>query len=1441
MLFISHHKTDLAAAEDLQSRAIAQGYDELQIFLASDSESGIKPGEDWQQIINDRLKQCRALIVVFSPKWRKSVWCPYELGAAEVRGIPIFPVVIRDSPIDDIVSKHQAVNVFKEKDAAFSDLWKRLEKEQLGPSEMLPWPGDGGDTCPFPGLQHFSNRFAPVYFGRQPETATVLKLLNSMRDSGEPRTPLIDGEPRLLMIHGGSGSGKSSLMQAGVLPRLNHRSRRSDWLVLPTLRYADSNDSLSLLGILARNLADCFPENDPSPPDWERLRTDFESEDAEQAAREFIVTTQRLTFSLGCRDATTLLPIDQFEELLAPAADHNALKFLRFMRAFLFGKNRQLLAIGTLRSESLDVYERHLFGLQPPYLHTYRLPPFPWERVTDVIVEPAARVGVTFTRELVERLKLDAPTSDALPLLAFMLEKLFRESAGDNLIDLRNYEQLGGMTGAITQAVKRILPTEMQNETEQDLRRCFVNHLSQVNENDEFVRRRARWDAIPEAAKPILKDFIFRERLLHRTGSKGEHVEVSHEAIFRCWDKLKKWLEDDLPLLRLRRRMEALAEEWQHSRKQANPLGDDGLLLTRAQLASLDEWRYREADVALSESEASFVKASRERRNSDDQREVDRLRQLVDAQIEKTRSTRRLMKLSVVMAFVGLISICVSIWALRLSKETWARAQDSESRRLASIALELQNSRPIEGLLLAVNSAEVELKRHPSELHPMTEQALVKLVHSQGGIPYYAHSGKVTCSSISLNLRLLFTGGNDSRVYVWRIEKGGINQLNTVLPGSPPTCIAFQDKHLLLAIGKESGGILVGKVKESTGELTECKHLAISESGVKDVAFFLEGRGVAALTKSGKAIVWDLNSSDSLGRTIGLPAFDHAFVFSKDSSGVASKIVSISRNEEHNLELPYTKLNGNVFVNPEVERPHRTLYRAVQRLKGVADTKLLNPYRRGSLTTGPSGEVIAIEDSKEGAIDFLDSNYSFPAPSLMQTTSTAFDPLGLFFCVGNENGDVEILPSNSLPGFSSHKVDGLGSSVSSLAIAAGHEWIAAGHKDGRLTVYRLQAYKTPERALVLHGHNASINTIQFLTNHHVITASSDGSLRVWDLNNISSATSTMYVRERESIRERPAIPFTAYHQSTDPNCIACAGAFTVRVIRKLNSNPESTFLDWNSFSITAVAASRTRIVAGNLNGDLRIWKYGKDGIKNEPDIPCHDFVSGIVINEDGTKIVSSCLDGCAKLHNKNPQNDQFSTNEIDRRQCQIHCIAANSNLSLVATGGGDGVVRIFTLHHSTLRDTSEVTMASQITSLGVGPQGKLLVAGTSDGSIGFWPLDAKATGGKILTAHQGAVTSICFSSNGERFATSGTDKKINIWKSSNLKNGAVPLRLPEQLRPIVHLSFEKDDASLRSVDMEGMLKIWKLSPSVLCNSARQIAGRSLTLEEKRGFGLEGKQ
>jgi hypothetical protein len=215
MIFISHSLKDKAAALDIQQRLLGYGYDASQLFLDSDAESSIPAGSKWEQVLYSRLKDCRALIVLCSANWQESRWCFAELVFAKAMGKEIFPVLLQECSIDQVVAEQQAVFVYKEGEAAYARLWGVLDSRHLGPRNDFGWPPKDGDHCPFPGLPAFDERLAGVYFRREAETQSVPEDLRKMG---------ANGEPRLLMIVGGLGSGKSSLHKAGVLPRLKHKT-----------------------------------------------------------------------------------------------------------------------------------------------------------------------------------------------------------------------------------------------------------------------------------------------------------------------------------------------------------------------------------------------------------------------------------------------------------------------------------------------------------------------------------------------------------------------------------------------------------------------------------------------------------------------------------------------------------------------------------------------------------------------------------------------------------------------------------------------------------------------------------------------------------------------------------------------------------------------------------------------------------------------------------------------------------------------------------------------------------------------------------------------------------------------------------------------------------------------------------------------------------------
>src|SRR5687767_5624539 len=133
MIFISHSVKDREAALALQRKLLEKGYGANQLFLDSHAESGISAGSKWEQELYARLKECRALLAVCSHNLQSSKWCFAELVFAKAMGKPIFPVLIEDCSVDQVMGEHQSVFVHRDGDRAYARLFDALDNRHLGP------------------------------------------------------------------------------------------------------------------------------------------------------------------------------------------------------------------------------------------------------------------------------------------------------------------------------------------------------------------------------------------------------------------------------------------------------------------------------------------------------------------------------------------------------------------------------------------------------------------------------------------------------------------------------------------------------------------------------------------------------------------------------------------------------------------------------------------------------------------------------------------------------------------------------------------------------------------------------------------------------------------------------------------------------------------------------------------------------------------------------------------------------------------------------------------------------------------------------------------------------------------------------------------------------------------------------------------------------------
>jgi WD40 repeat protein len=667
----------------------------------------------------------------------------------------------------------------------------------------------GGAVCPFKGLAFFDRSDAEYFFGRERVVGEVVAQLAGSTVVG---------------ILGPSGVGKSSVLRAGVLPALSAGA-------LP--------GSAGWRQVLVR----------PGAHPLAELRRALGGEELRDAVGE-VAVGERI-----------VVAIDQLEELFTSCeGEEERVAFLDELAAAARDQARRALVLASLRADfygRLAAYQGFARLLSRSHV---LVGPMDSDDLERAVAEPASRAGLEVERPLVDAL-VTAVSGEAggLPLLSTMLLELWQAREGP-VLRFDRYRASGGVRGAVARLAERAF-AELGDEDRRIARGVMLRLVS--GRETQFARRRVPLSEIQqiEGAEGVLTT-LTDARLLTVDG--GE-VEVAHEALFREWPRLRRWLEEDLVGLRLHAHMADTAREWDASDR------DPSDLYRGLRLAAALDWAGGHAgDVNTLERE--FLDASRIAAEREDRR--------------RRVQNRRLRRLAVgvsVLFVLGLVAAGVA--EIQQRKADRAR-RTAQAIQLAANAQAALPTDPQVSTLLALQSLRVSETGQGARALREALPQLRELGTLDAGM--FDPSARIT-AAFSPDSREIVT--TDSGLYAQIWSTASHRQIAVITSPEPIVGAAFSpDGRSIVTIGSDG----IPQVWSTATQTLVASFVAppwqrtlVGQYLPAGSWFSPDGREIVAGGPDGSVRVWSVSSHRELGQ-LATPGVIADAAFSPDSTEVVT-------------------------------------------------------------------------------------------------------------------------------------------------------------------------------------------------------------------------------------------------------------------------------------------------------------------------------------------------------------------------------------------------------------------------------------------------------------------------------------------------------------------------------------------------------------------------
>jgi serine/threonine protein kinase/WD40 repeat protein/DNA-binding SARP family transcriptional activator len=712
---------------------------------------------------------------------------------------------------------------------------------------------------PYKGLAPFDEGDSADFYGRDDVIESIVDVV---------------GRNGLTAIIGASGSGKSSLAMAGVVPALRDG-------VLP------GSDEWSLVHMV--------PGIEPFEEFHIGLReaaVGYPSPVSGDSTREL---RRALTEALDGPNRKAMLVVDQFEELFSSAVDHDLRE--RFLENLVdLASDRRFKVLLTLRADFSDRPLAHPRFGDLVSKASLLLAPMRPDQIEDVIRRPAARVGVQVEPGLISEIVRDVSNAPAyLPLLQYVLSELFERRVEDRLT-VHAYRSLGGVQGVLERQAEATF-TSLDAEAQRACRQLFLR-MVQLGDHGEETRRRVPLTELsglgPRLAADAALEAFSTARLVtydRDPVSRTPTVEVAHETVITRWTRYRIWIDEARSDLLAHRRLSAAADTWAESSEDPSYLLTGGPLVAALDLRSGDR-------VRLNDLETRFVEESLRADATARSLEEDRRRE--EAAL-RTRAKRRLalgVGTAAIAIIVGAVAIFAFVQRQRANDLAALQERQSVARELAAASItNLDSADPDLSLLLAIESALQSLNAgekvlpeavdalHRALINPRSEVLVDGAGQALGGnvLDYSEDGGEIVVlandggafvvdpsdggelgrvrADDSPGFGVDFHPGGDKiltthadAVREWDWRTGRMTRQLSLSPGVNVATAIYSNDGSQIAIGGDDGTIRVF-VTVSGRMIAE---LAGHEEAVTAVAFDNSGARLVSAGDDQAVLVWDV-------------------------------------------------------------------------------------------------------------------------------------------------------------------------------------------------------------------------------------------------------------------------------------------------------------------------------------------------------------------------------------------------------------------------------------------------------------------------------------------------------------------------------------------------------------------------------------------------------